>query len=127
MEHTTEGTWLGGYVRVDRHGRPVWVIREQHKGKRYTIALAARSEEEAKAQLALFRQDRAGYEKRARAEATEPVYLDDDRLLAFLTWSRDEKENTPTHVHAQKTYLLWWMERLAGIDLRGDLKLSKLT
>jgi integrase len=118
--------WEGGIIRYDRHGRRVYVIREQFDGRRYVIATDARSEEDALAEFALFKKNREKYAKQARSTAAEPIYLDDARKLAFLTWSRDFLQNDPKYVHEQKAYLGWWQERLAGVELRGDLTLAIL-
>jgi integrase len=118
--------WAHGFVRYDRHGRAVYVIREQHEGRRYVVATEARSEEEARTAYADFRRNRDKYVRQTHAPAVAPVYLDDTRKLAFLTWSRDVLRNDPKYVHEQKTYLGWWQERLDGIDLRGELTLAML-
>lgn len=119
---TRKAAWAGGLVRGGRY-----VIREQAKGRRYIVTLRRGcTEDEALDELRAFRKDPAAYVKEARTPVAEPVHLDDVRLLGFLTWSRDEIRNTPKHVHDQKTYLEWWQDRIGGVDLRGDLSLSKL-
>src|SRR5438270_11299235 len=50
-------------------------------------------------------------------DAPEAVHVAGE-LDRFLTWSRDEQENTPEHVRDQRTYLARWSQQLAGVDLR---------
>jgi len=54
-----------------------------------------------------------------RADAGEAsIYLDAERLAAFLRWSKLERRNSPKWVKDQKRYLGWWRDQLEGHDLR---------
>ncbi len=127
LAHAVNGTWAGGIVRGGR-----WVIREQHLGRRWTFTTRARSEEEALAELARFREDPVLYaksiESRRREATAHAVMLDDATKLAFLKWTRDVKKRSDRYCHDLKVYLTWWQERIGGIDLRArGLTLDRLT
>ncbi len=119
--------WKGGLVRDGK-----FVIRKQHRGRRYVITLRARNEDEALDELRVFKKDPLKYLgeiQKEQAEATaETVVLDDATKLAFLKWTRDTKKRSETYCHDLKVYVTWWQERIGGIDLRGQgLKLHRLT
>jgi integrase len=131
MGETRPTRWAGGRIRYGRDGRATYQIREQRDGRAWAFALRARSEEEAEAELALFRRDPALYarevERRKAEGGAAPVRLDDPTMLAFLEWTRDVKHRTPGYCHDLKVYLEWWQARIGKIDLRSKgLSLSRV-
>src|SRR5229473_1090936 len=110
--------WDGGYVREDRKGREVYVIRQMINGRRYELSTHAFSETAAYDQLKRFQADPEGYDPRGDVRP-DPLYLDLELSEDFLRYSREEKRNTAKWVREQKKVLAWWAERLHGVDLRG--------
>jgi integrase len=107
----------GGRVRTDAKGRPVFIIRKQVGGRRYEVSTRKHSLAAALAEWARFERDPEGYQPGGAAPRS-PVYLDNRLSEDFLAWSLHEKGNSAEWVKKQKGVLAWWMERLAGVDLR---------
>jgi hypothetical protein len=108
-----EAAWRSrGRIRSGKDG-PVYVIRKQVDGRRYEIALGAKTLEQALGE-SLFERTRR-HEKQARAVAApppprrEPVHLDAVLAEAFLK-GPDIKGNTPRWVHEQKLCLDAWRQ-----------------
>ena len=106
-----------GYVRTDARGRRTYVIRQSRGGVRYTHSTQTGSLAAALAHYKRFDADPAAYGSEGERRK-EPIRFDDRLILDFLSWSRDEKENTPKWVHSQKLYLDWWKKKLGRVDLR---------
>jgi integrase len=111
------GTWDGGYVRTDAHGRSV-VIRQQVNGKRYELSTRAFSVRAALEQLKRFQADPEGYDPRGE-ERPESIYLSEELVRGYLAYSREDKGNSRSWVTEQRALLAWWAEKLRGVDLRG--------
>lgn len=123
------GTWEGGRVR-DVDGRKVWVIeRRIGGGVRRVIRLDVHSEEDARAELALFTRNPLGYRTQrqltARAvEGAEAAVLDAPTLERFLKDAA--RECTPEYVeYVLGTYLREWAVKLNRRDL-GAVDLPEL-
>jgi integrase len=105
----------GGRVRFDAKGRPVYVIRKQMNGRRFEVSTRKHTLAAALAEWERFEKDPDGY---APGGGTAPLHLDNDLAREFLAFSKNERRNTVQWVSKQKATLAWWMERLAGVNLR---------
>ncbi|MFE8600244.1 tyrosine-type recombinase/integrase [Archangium violaceum] len=86
----------------------------------YEISTRATSSRAAHEHLVRFQADPDGYKHAPPPDAPRAgLVLTDDLAIAFLTWSRDAKKNTPRWVRDQQRALIWWQERFAGADLRA--------
>jgi len=112
------GTWDGGYVRTDAHGRNIYVIRQQVNGKRYELSTRAFSVRAALEQLKRFQADPEGYDPRGERRP-DPIYLNEELVREYLAYSREEKGNSKSWVTEQRSLLAWWAEKLISVDLRG--------
>jgi hypothetical protein len=110
--------WEGGYVYKDGKGRDVYVIRRAVAGTRYEVSTRAHSARAALQHLARFEADPGAYSPTGTV-AGEPVYLDVKLVEAFLTWSREVRNNTRKWVGEQRSGLAWWAEQIGHRDLRG--------
>ena len=128
------GKWKGGRVKlVD--GRKVWLLEKMVSGARFSVSLAVSNEEDALAELALFRRDRDAYLARVKADRTEvtsafaeagaaPLLedtgprLDADSVREFLR-HLTQQGRTEGYRRDARTYLSQWAEVLAGRDLRS--------
>jgi hypothetical protein len=115
------GYWDGGRTReVD--GRTVWVIeRRIGGGVRKVITLDVHSEEDARAELALFSRDPLAYKTRSEQTAQKAAdgvpRLDPDTIEDFYRYIGERV--TPDHLkHTLKPYLEKWAEALGQRDLR---------
>ena len=107
----------GGRIRTDAKGRPVFIIRKQIDTRRFEVSTKRHTLDAALTEWARFEKNPDTY--RAGGEAgREPIYLTNELSKAFLSWSKNEKKNTPGWLRQQKNYLAWWMAELAGVDLR---------
>jgi site-specific recombinase XerC len=117
--------WTGGYIHVTKAGRKSFVILRRVDGRLYERSTGASSEATALQQLARFEADPEGYTPAPLAAAA--LHLDRALAKLFLTWSLEEKKNTPEWVREQRRVLAWWATKLKGKDLRRlDLKLDVL-
>ena len=114
---TWAGTWEGGRVWRGADGVDVYYIRRQVGGQRYSCSTGATTRRAALVQLGRFEGDPDHY-RPANDPATAPLYLDNDLSEAFLAWSKGALGNSLPWVNQQKSVLAWWMERLAGVNLR---------
>src|SRR6266850_7407295 len=112
------GTWDGGYVRTDAHGRNIYVIRQQVNGKRYELSTRAFSVRAALEQLKRFQADPEGYDPRGERRP-DPIYLNEELVREYIAYSREEKGNSRSWVTEQRSLLAWWAEKLISVDLRG--------
>ncbi|WP_426751572.1 hypothetical protein [Myxococcus sp. Y35] len=121
-------TWEGGFVRLSRDGREVFVIERGINGRAWKVTLDAQTHRQALAELALFERDPEGYRTRAqqrreRAAASAPgLRLDAAALAAFDADAKarvDAGELSPGYVrHTLQPYLRAWADALGGRELR---------
>jgi len=127
------GKWKGGRVKlVD--GRKVWLLEKMVSGARFSVSLAVSNEEDALAELALFRRDRDAYLARVKADREEVTAasaaggagplsddvgprLDADSVREFLR-HLTQRGRTEGYRRDARTYLSQWAEVLGGRDLR---------
>ncbi len=108
--------WEGGWVRVTRAGRRVFVILRRINGKLYERATGASTRASALVQLERFEADPEGYTP--APIGADRLTLSADLVRDFLKWSLDEKKNTPEWVREQRRVLGWWADQLGAKDLR---------
>ncbi|NNB91954.1 site-specific integrase [Corallococcus exiguus] len=111
------GKWQGGRVR-EVAGRMVWVIERQWAGRRFGVALDARSEREALAELALWERNPDGYRTRRQAAADDAPVRIDEEVLAGLMAHLTEKGRSRDYRRDVRNYLAAWADALGGRDLR---------
>jgi integrase len=122
------GTWDGGRVR-EVNGKKTWVIeRRVGSGVRRVISLNVRSEDDARAELALFTRNPLAYQtqKQAAAEATAGTgraTLDGTSLAEFLAHARAAGLTEEYVEHVLHHYLSEWALKLG----RRDISAIKLT
>lgn len=109
--------WDGGYRRVAKNGRKVFVIYARRAGKLYEISTRATSSAAAQEHWRRFQSDPENYKPQGEAPRGALV-LDQDLGRAFLDWSTT-KGNSPKWIRDQRRALNWWRVRLAGGDLRA--------
>jgi integrase len=109
--------WEGGYIRTAPSGRRSFYIEKRLDGQRFHFSLQTGDHEVALREYRRFRDDPNGYELVAPV-AHEKLLLTMKLVEQFLTWSRDEKKNTPDWVRAQRRAMGWWAGKLFGRDLR---------
>ena len=115
----------GGRIRTDAKGRAVYVIRKQVNGRRFEVSTRCHTLDAALKEWDRFEKDRTRYMPGGDPGPT-PIYLDAEPdedevpklVREFLAWSKNEKKNSPKWVGQQKLYLAWWVDQLAGVDLR---------
>jgi integrase len=115
------GKWEGGRIWRGADRKLHYMIRRKVDGVRYELATHATTESGAMAALRRFEQDPA----RFSADETRrgPLFLDADLCRDFLSWSLQDKRNTPAWVARQRAALAFWAEHLRGVDLkRMDLR-----
>lgn len=110
--------WDGGFIHTAENGRRTYVIRKRIGGRLFEVSTRCSSSEAANEQWKRFQADPINY-RPSGTEARDPLLLDLGMSAAFLTWSRDQKKNTPKWVSEQRRELSWWLDRLKGKDLRG--------
>lgn len=108
-------TWLGGFIRENEAGEPIYVIRKRVDGHQYEVSTRCHSERAALKQLERFETDPSSYTPSGDDKVA--LYLDADLSMAFLTWCRDVKKNSPLWLGKQKAYVAWWAGKLDGISL----------
>jgi hypothetical protein len=106
---------------------PTYYISKMVGGRRYKVSTGADNLKDALHELDRFMADPVGYRSPAerRPERALPILLNAETATQFLTWSRDEKKNSPKWVHEQKVYLAWWQEVLGSVNLR-ELRIEQL-
>jgi hypothetical protein len=113
-----ERRWEGGYIRQDKRGRDVYVIRRKVRGRAFKVSTRCHTARSALEHLARFEADPQHYDPRGRAPS-DPIGLDKPLAESFLGWSRETKKNTRKWVGEQKAALKWWQGFLRGRDLRS--------
>jgi integrase len=126
------GKWAGGRTYVNKQGNTVWVLEKQVHGRLYTTRLAAGNENDALAELALFKRDPAAYVARTQGGTPEggavsknaPVVMDLPTVERFLDHLKHQGR-TERHRKNVRNYLAQWAEALFEKDLR-TLRLQDL-
>lgn len=127
MARNWVGPWAGGRKMVDRRGRERWVIERMHQDIRYSVALSAKSLDEANAELALFDRDPAAYRtaKAALREKKEGAVCITAVKLEQLEGHLRQQKRTPEYIASTVSYLKVWLKDLGARDLR-TVKLREL-
>ncbi|OJH37940.1 hypothetical protein BON30_25460 [Cystobacter ferrugineus] len=111
----------------------MWLLEKMVSGARFSVSLAVSNEEDALAELALFRRDRDAYLAKVKADRSEEVQastvagavplsgdvgprLDADSVREFLR-HLTQRGRTEGYRRDARTYLSQWAEVLAGRDL----------
>jgi integrase len=121
MAREWTGKWLGGRTFKGRGGRTFWALERMVGGDRFSKTLDVNSEEDAKAELALFHRDPHAYTTKSQARSTaaaDALVMDADtvdRVAAHLV----KEERSPKYVKDVIGYLGTWTEDLGGKDLRA--------
>lgn len=118
------GSWDGGRTYQTKDGRTVWVLR-RGAGGRVQITLNVRTEDDAKAELALYNRDPDAYVAAAADRATDarfaqadgPVRVDARTIDRFIKALQAEGL-TERYVGNVEYYLAAWSHDLKGRDLR---------
>jgi integrase len=115
------GTWPGGRVWLGSDGRKSYVIRRRVGGRQREASTHCSTERAAMKQLERFEADPEGYDPSGGAR--DAVYLDLDLGKAYVSWcKRPEAEggkgNSRQWAGRKKNLLDWWVQQLAGRDLR---------
>jgi integrase len=115
------GKWPGGRVWLGSDGRKSYVIRRRVGGRQREVATHCSTERAAMKQLERFEADPEGYDPSGGSR--DPIYLDLDLGRAYVGWcKRPEEEggkgNGRQWAGRKKNLLDWWMQQLAGQDLR---------
>jgi len=86
---------------------PTYYVSKMVNGRRYKVSTGADNLKDALHELDRFMADPEGYRSPAerRPERALTILLNAETAAQFLTWSRDEKKNSPKWVHEQKVYL----------------------
>jgi integrase len=128
MANEQIGTWDFGRI-LKRDNGVAYEIRKMIKGKRYELVLDVDSENQARAEYALFERDPEGYKaahKQARrSDPEDGVYLTRDMVESFSRYRAHKRELGEQHILEGISYLARWQEKLKGRDLRR-LKLLDL-
>lgn len=107
--------WLGGFIRRDEEGQPIYVIRKRVDGKRYEVSTRCHTERAALKQLERFEADPSSYTP--SGDDKVQLYLDEKLALEFLVHCREVKKNSPLWLNKQKGYVAWWAGKLTDINL----------
>lgn len=110
------GKWAGGR-KYEVAGKVVFVIEKMVRGQRYTVTLEAESEDQARAELALWERDPSAYRKRSE-DAQGPVCCDAPTIAVFIQHMQD-RGRSAEYVIACRAYLADWTQAFAGRDLRS--------
>lgn len=108
-------TWLGGFIRENEAGEPIYVIRKRVDGHQYEVSTRCNTQRAALKQLERFEADPLNY--RPSGDASAKVMLDAELAEEFLVYCRDVKKNSPLWLTKQKSYVAWWAGKLDGISL----------
>lgn len=121
MARAKKGTWVrewrGGRVWRAQDGTETYYIRRTLNGRRYDLSTRCTTEVAAFNALERFEKDPDAFHPEGDP-ATAPVHLDNELAVAYLAFCRDEQENSRAWLAKKKNLLAWWMERLAGVNLR---------
>jgi integrase len=129
------GKWIGGRVKLDRHGRTVWVIERKIGSEKITVTLRNMpSEDHAKNEFFEFEKNPVEYLKayRQKKQATvEEIARADSMVLTpelIAEVVKHVKASGSSEDYANYTveaYLSEWAAELKGVDLR-DLPTTRL-
>lgn len=95
--------------------RTVFVLEKMRNGRRYTIKLEARNEEEADRELAAFERDPVRFRVVLPATAGA-LAVETATIQAVLDWQKSEAQSKD-HRYATRLYLKAWAHALQGRDL----------
>lgn len=112
------GKWKGGRYYLDARGQRVFFIESNRKDVPRSLQLATHDEELAKAQLAAFRADAAGFLRSLAPPplpegAPDAVFITKERLTLYMESIHKCCED---HRKARRSYLKAWAD--LGLDLR---------
>jgi integrase len=113
-----DGHWDGGYFRLDEKGRKHFYIRRMVSGVNYDVSTRCHTTTGANSELKRFEENPAAYVP-GGVPIKEPILLDEQTALDFLTYCRDKKKNGEEWLIKQRSYVAWWVVKLAGVDLRS--------
>ena len=94
----------------------VYAVRRSIAGRPFDVSLRRTTAAAALQELQRWEADPLNWTPLSAELRT--VTVDDDLVLEFLVWSRDEKKNTAEWRYEQKRVLAWWGDELAGVDLQ---------
>lgn len=106
-------TWPGGYVRRDRKGRTVFVIRRMIHGRRYEVSTKRTTIRAALEELEKFERDPEGYAPASRSA----LVLDPQLAVQYLDHCVAEG-NSDGWLRDKRRLITWWTDELSGRDLR---------
>ncbi|MFT3708726.1 MAG: hypothetical protein QM817_13835 [Archangium sp.] len=111
------GSWAGG--RKYKAGkRIVYLLEKMRNGRRYTLKLAARDEEQAEKELAVFDRDPEGFRVAGapRTVGEGALLLETDTIAAVIDWQTAQGQ-APEHIYATALYLKQWAHHFDGRDV----------
>jgi len=125
MAGTSRGeSWLGGYIRVTKAGRRIYVIHGMLGGRQYEVSTNRSMESEALAELARLERKPAAYSATPDPDLTPagpaPIYLDAALIKRYLAYCAEgPRPCTRNWWNMKRRFLEQWMVKLNGVDLRG--------
>lgn len=119
-------SWKHGFIRVDRKGRKIYVIRSRRDGRSIDISTGAHTETAAQEEYDRWAADPDNYQRGSIGPsddpAKKPVELTAELVAEFLKWSKErgkhERGNSPGHVANQRIAMDFWVKHLGGKNLK---------
>jgi integrase len=113
--------WDGGYVHIQKDGRPLFIIQREIGTTRFKVSTRAHSWTAAMTQLEQFERNPAEYirEKRHGTKKREELLLTRKLVDAFTDWQLNRPDPvTPKYAKEMGNLLADWTIDIGGRDLR---------
>jgi integrase len=106
--------WLGGFVRMTKAGRPVYVIEKHLRGAYFKASTRCHTEVGALKELARFESDPAAY----ASGAVNALIMSPELVMEYRDWQLTERGNTDEWARWSASMLGHWMRAIGNRDLR---------
>src|SRR5689334_11441025 len=110
--------WLGGFVRVTKSGKPVYVIEKRIRGALFKVSTRCHTEDAAVRELRKFEADPGGYVP----GGVERLTITPELVIEYCDWMEAPlplgRGNTHDWVIQSGRFLRDWLVALGGLDLR---------
>jgi hypothetical protein len=115
------GEWDGGRKFLRRDGATGYVLERMVADVRFAKTLDVKSDEDARAELALFKRDPQKYmtKREARADAAANAIVVEDATVDKVAAHLSREGRSPKYIKDVIAYLGWWGEDLGQKDLRS--------